>query len=85
MPNFSYSQHNLFLALVKEASEVARRKGAMTELDALLGLQITVATVATAIVGSAPAAASLRQLAADIEKVAREPTRLPEKNVVSEH
>lgn len=80
MGAFTTEQQHLLVNLVGEAVEVARRKGKMTEADALLGLQLTVAGVAEAIVGSKPAATSLRDIADEIELRGRQPVRLPKKN-----
>ena len=84
MTAFSESQHRLLLALAEEAVEVARRKGKMTELDALLGLQFCVALNSEAIVGSRQAAASLHDIAAQMEQRGLEPLRLPKKNIVAD-
>ncbi|MDE3797704.1 hypothetical protein CN187_07800 [Sinorhizobium meliloti] len=83
MNNLSPDQQQLLGNLVTEAVEVLRRKGRMTELDALLSLQSVVALMAEGIVGSRPVAASLRAAADDVEKRARDPVRLPRANIVA--
>ncbi|CCM66130.1 hypothetical protein CN151_16325 [Sinorhizobium meliloti] len=84
MTAYSEKQHRLFLALVENGVEVARRKGKMTEVDALLGLQFCVALNSEAIVGSRQAAASLRDIADQMEQRGLEPLRLPKKNIVAD-
>ncbi|MDX1070463.1 hypothetical protein GOL32_18095 [Sinorhizobium medicae] len=84
MTAYSENQHRLFLALVEQAVEVARRRGKMTEVDALLGLQFCVALNSEALVGSRQAAASLRDIADQMDQRGLEPLRLPKKNIVPE-
>jgi hypothetical protein len=84
MTTFNESQNRILLALVEQAVEGARRKGKMTEVDALLGLQFCVALNSEAIVGSRQAAASLRDIADQMEQRGLEPLRLPKKNIVAD-
>ncbi|MDX1247092.1 hypothetical protein GOL91_12170 [Sinorhizobium medicae] len=84
MTTFNDSQNRILLALVEQAVEGARRKGKMTEVDALLGLQFCVALNSEAIVGSRQAAASLRDIADQMEQRGLEPLRLPKKNIVAD-
>ncbi|MQV11217.1 hypothetical protein [Sinorhizobium meliloti] len=84
MTAFNDSQNRILLALVEQAVEGARRKGKMTEVDALLGLQFCMALNSEAIVGSRQAAASLRDIADQMEQRGLEPLRLPKKNIVAD-
>ncbi|WP_026613408.1 hypothetical protein [Ensifer aridi] len=77
-------QHQLLGHLVAEAIAILRRKGRMTEVDALVSLQSILALASEALLGSRPAAVSLRELAEEVEKRGLEPLRLPMKNEVAE-
>lgn len=73
-------QHQLLGNLVSETMAILRSRGRMTELDALVSLQSTVALTTEALIGSREAAAALRALAGELEKRGLEPLRLPKKN-----
>ncbi|WGI76007.1 hypothetical protein QC756_09110 [Sinorhizobium meliloti] len=80
MSALSPDQQQLLGNLIAEAVAILRSRGRMTEVDALVSLQSTVALTTEALIGSREAAAALRALAGELEKRGLEPLRLPKKN-----
>lgn len=83
MGALSPDQHQLLGNLVAEAVAILRSRGRMTEVDALVSLQSTLALASEALLGSRPAAIALHELADEVEKRGLKPLRLPRKNIVA--